>query len=76
MAHFFLGEWRSAERKLGEADAILRTPCRAVAWELANAEVWSCNALILSGELRQASLRIPPALDAAHRATISSLRHT
>jgi hypothetical protein len=66
IAHFFLGEWRSAQRKLGEADAILRTRCRAVAWELANAEVWSCNALILSGELRQASLRIPPALDAAH----------
>ena len=45
MVHFFLGEWRSALAKLDEADAILRTRCRAVAWELAHTEVWSCNAL-------------------------------
>ncbi len=65
MSHFFLGQWRDAWTKLDEADAILRTACRAVAWELAHAEVWSCNALILSGELRKASLRVPPALEAA-----------
>jgi eukaryotic-like serine/threonine-protein kinase len=66
MVHFFLGEWRDARAKLDEAEAILRGGCRAVAWELAHTEVWSCNALILSGELREAALRIPPAVDAAH----------
>jgi serine/threonine protein kinase/tetratricopeptide (TPR) repeat protein len=66
MVHFFLGEWRDARAKLDEADAILRDRCRAVAWELAHAEVWSCNALILSGELGEAALRIAPALDAAY----------
>ncbi len=65
LVHFFLGEWRAAQRRMSEADAILRTRCRAVAWELAHAEVWSCNALILSGELRKASMRIPQALDEA-----------
>ena len=76
MVHFFLGEWRSAQAKLGEANAILRTRCRAVAWELAHAEVWSCSALILSGELRKASLRIPPALEAARaRDDLFALMH-
>ena len=65
MVSFFLGQWQSARAKLDEADAILRTRCRAVSWELAHAEVWSCNALILGGELRAASLRVPAALDAA-----------
>jgi hypothetical protein len=66
MVHFFLGEWRDARAKLDEADAILRDRCRAVSWELAHAEVWSCNALILSGDLGEAALRIAPALDAAY----------
>ncbi len=65
MVHFFLGEWRSAIARLGEADAILRSRCRAVAWELANTESWSCNALFLSGELRAASSRIPALLEEA-----------
>jgi serine/threonine protein kinase len=76
MAHFYLGEWRSARVKLDEADAILRARCRAVAWELANTEVWSCNALILSGELRKAALRIPTALDSARsRDDLFALMH-
>ncbi|HEX3772692.1 MAG TPA: AAA family ATPase [Polyangiaceae bacterium] len=76
MVHFFLGEWRSATAKLGEADQILRTRCRAVAWELAHTEAWTCNALILSGELRQASSRIPPALEEARaRDDLFALTH-
>jgi hypothetical protein len=63
--HFFMGEWRNAHAKLAEADAILRARCRAVAWELANAQAWTCNALILSGELREAALRIPAILEEA-----------
>ena len=63
-------------RSSGEADAILRTRCRAVAWELAHAEVWSSSSLILSGELRKASLRIPPALEAARaRDDLFALMH-
>ncbi|HEX4447196.1 MAG TPA: AAA family ATPase [Polyangiaceae bacterium] len=76
MVHVFLGEWRDAQMKLDEADAILRTRCRAVAWELAHAEVWSCNALILRGELRLAALRIPPALEEARaRDDLFALMH-
>jgi hypothetical protein len=76
MVHFFLGEWRSATAKLSEADAILRTRCRAVAWELAHTEAWTCNALILSGELRKASSRIPPALEEARgRDDLFALTH-
>ncbi len=63
--HFFLGEWRSARTKLEEADAILRTHCRAVAWELASTQAWTCNVLILSGELREASRRIPGIVEEA-----------
>ncbi len=63
--HFFLGEWRSARTKLEESDAIFRTHCRAVAWELANTQAWTCNVLILSGELREASRRVPGILEEA-----------
>jgi hypothetical protein len=76
MVHFFLGEWQDAQMKLDEADGILRTRCRAVAWERAHAEVWSCNALILRGELRLAALRIPPALEEARaRDDLFALMH-
>ncbi len=63
--HFLLGEWRSARADLERADRILRESCRAVPWELANTQCWTCNVLILSGELREASLRIPAAMDEA-----------
>jgi len=63
--HFFLGEWRSARSKLERADKTLRERCRAVAWELANAQVWACNVLILSGELAEAGRRVPALMDEA-----------
>ncbi|HEX8796806.1 MAG TPA: protein kinase [Polyangiaceae bacterium] len=63
--HFFLGEWRGARAKLEEAETILRTRCRAVAWELANTQAWTCNVLILSGELREASRRVPAIVEEA-----------
>lgn len=63
--HFFLGEWRGARAKLEEAEAILRTRCRAVAWELANTQAWTCNVLILSGELRDATRRVPGIVEEA-----------
>jgi hypothetical protein len=63
--HFYMGEWRTACAKLADADAILRARCRAVAWELANTQAFTCNALILSGELREAALRVPAILEEA-----------
>jgi serine/threonine protein kinase/tetratricopeptide (TPR) repeat protein len=63
--HFLLGEWRSARSKLERADHVLRESCRAVAWELANTQSWTCNVLILSGELSEASRRVPALMDEA-----------
>ena len=63
--HFLLGEWRSARSELERADRILRESCRAVAWELAQTQSWTCNVLILSGELREAARRVPGMLDEA-----------
>jgi serine/threonine protein kinase len=63
--HFFLGEWRAARTKLGQAEVILRSRCRAVEWELTNAQAMGCNVLILIGELREASLRVPGILEDA-----------
>ncbi len=65
LVHFFLGEWRSAQAKLEDADQILRTRCRAVSWELANTEAWICNSLILSGQLGKATARVPGLLEEA-----------
>jgi serine/threonine protein kinase len=65
IVHFFLGEWRGARASLEDAESVLRAQCRAVAWELANTQVWTCNALILSGELREATRRIPGLVDEA-----------
>ncbi len=59
MVRFFSGEWRSSERELDEAEALLRERCQAVAWELANARSWACNASILMGELKRTSERVP-----------------
>ncbi|WP_394839406.1 protein kinase [Pendulispora rubella] len=63
--HFFLGEWRSARKKLERADGIFRARCRFAAWELANTQAWTCNVLILSGELREAGERIPSIVEEA-----------
>jgi hypothetical protein len=63
--HFFLGEWRTAREKLDEADAIFRTRCHGVAWELANTQAFACNLLIFTGELREAALRVPAILEEA-----------
>ena len=63
--HFFLGEWRSARSKLERADKMFRDRCRAVTWELANTSAWTCNVLILSGEIAEAARRVPTLLDEA-----------
>lgn len=63
--HFFLGEWRSARSKLERADKMFRDRCRAVTWELANTSAWTCNVLILSGEIAEAARRVPALLDEA-----------
>lgn len=63
--HFLLGEWRGSRTKLESAEQILRESCRAVAWELANIQSWTCNVLILSGELAEASRRVPALMDEA-----------
>jgi len=63
--HFFLGEWRSSRSKLERADQMFRENCRGVAWELANTHSWTCNVLILSGDLSEAARRVPAILDEA-----------
>ena len=63
--HFLLGEWRSSRSKLERAEQVLRESCRAVSWELANTQTWTCNVLILSGELSEASRRVPALMDEA-----------
>lgn len=63
--HFFYGEWRSARAKLERADRTFRERCRAVTWELANTQSWTCNVLILSGELALAARRVPSLLEEA-----------
>ncbi len=50
LVRVFSGEWRAAQRMLDEAEVILRERCRAVTWELTNAQAWACNSLILCGE--------------------------
>ncbi|HEY2405162.1 MAG TPA: protein kinase [Polyangiaceae bacterium] len=59
LVRVFSGEWRSALQTLDEAERILRERCRAVTWELTNTQAWSCNSLILCGDLRAASDRVP-----------------
>jgi eukaryotic-like serine/threonine-protein kinase len=56
---FFLGDWRRAERELEEAQAMMRSRCTGVAFELINSETMLLNALILSGQLRLATQRLP-----------------
>ena len=65
LVDFFFGSWKSAQNKLERASALFRERCRAVAWELTNAQSWICNVLILSGDLREVGRRIPAILDEA-----------
>jgi len=72
----FSGEWRSAQGMLDEAEAILRERCRAVTWELTNTQAWSCNSLILCGDLRAASARVPSIIrEAQERSDRYALMH-
>jgi len=59
LVRVFSGEWRAAQRMLDEAERILRERCRAVTWELTNAQAWSQNSLILCGDLPAARARMP-----------------
>jgi tetratricopeptide (TPR) repeat protein len=72
----FSGEWRSALRMLDDAEAILRERCRAVTWELTNTQAWSCNSLILCGDLREAAARVPAIIrEAQERSDRYALMH-
>lgn len=72
----FSGEWRAARRLLDEAEKILRERCRAVTWELTNAQAWSCNSLILCGDLPEAAARMPSLLrEARDRSDRYALMH-
>ncbi|HEX3774690.1 MAG TPA: protein kinase [Polyangiaceae bacterium] len=72
----FSGEWRSAQRMLDEAEIILRERCRAVTWELTNTQAWSCNSLILCGDLRAAAERVPAIVrEATERSDRFALMH-
>ncbi len=72
----FSGEWRSALALLDEAETILRERCRAVTWELTNTQAWSCNSLILCGDLREAAARVPAIVrEATERSDRYALMH-
>ncbi len=72
----FSGEWRSALAMLDEAEVILRERCRAVTWELTNTQAWSCNSLILCGDLRAAAARVPAIVrEATERSDRYALMH-
>ncbi|MEI9950778.1 MAG: hypothetical protein WDO74_17810 [Pseudomonadota bacterium] len=76
LVHVFSGEWRAAQRMLDEAEVILRERCRAVTWELTNAQAWSCNALILCGDLPEATARVPALIrEARERSDRYALMH-
>jgi hypothetical protein len=72
----FSGEWRAAQRMLDEAEVLLRERCRAVNWELTNTQAWSCNSLILCGDLREAAARMPTLIrEAMERSDRYALMH-
>jgi len=72
----FSGKWRPAQRMLDEAEVILRERCRAVTWELTNAQAWSQNALILCGDLPAAGARMPALIrEAMERSDRYALMH-
>jgi hypothetical protein len=76
LVRVFSGEWRAAQRMLDEAEVILRERCRAVTWELTNAQAWSQNSLILCGDLPAAAARMPALLrEAAERSDRYALMH-
>jgi serine/threonine protein kinase len=59
IAHFFLGEWRSAGEEFDRAEAMLRDHCSGVFWELDMAQHFSLHSLIQRGELNLARQRLP-----------------
>jgi serine/threonine protein kinase len=76
LVRMFSGQWRAAHVTLDAAEQTMRERCRGVHWELANAVAWSMNALVLSGELKEAALRVPEALrEAQERADRFALMH-
>ncbi len=76
LVRVFSGEWRAAQRMLDEAEVILRERCRAVTWELTNTQAWSCNSLILCGDLREAAARMPALIgEATERSDRYALMH-
>jgi hypothetical protein len=56
---FFFGEWKQARAALDEAEALLRTRCRNVAWERTNTHFQGCNVRIFMGDLGEAARRVP-----------------
>ncbi|MEP7050120.1 MAG: AAA family ATPase [Pseudomonadota bacterium] len=76
LVRVFSGEWRAGQHMLDEAEVLLRERCRAVTWELTNTQAWSCNALILCGDLRQAAARMPTLIgEAQERSDRYALMH-
>lgn len=76
LVRVFSGEWRVAQRTLDDAEVLLRERCRAVTWELTNTQAWSCNSLILCGNLREAAARMPSLIrEATERSDRYALMH-
>ncbi len=76
LVRMFSGQWRAAHVTLDAAEQTMRERCRGVHWELANAVAWAMNALVLSGELKEAAQRVPEAVrEAQERADRFALMH-
>ena len=76
LVQVFSGQWRAARAMLDEAEKIFRERCRAVNWELTNTQAWSCNSLILCGDLPEAARRMPTLLrEARDRSDRYALMH-
>ncbi len=61
-----MGDWREAQTRCAELEIILRERCHGVFWEIANTQIWTCNSLILSGEIAAAVQRARSVLREAY----------
>jgi hypothetical protein len=59
MAALLGGRWRDSRRLCDEGDALLRSRCTGVAWEIDTAQMFAMDSLWFLGELRELARRMP-----------------
>jgi serine/threonine protein kinase len=59
MAALLGGRWRDGRRLCDEGDALLRSRCTGVAWEIDTAQMFAMDCLWFLGELRELARRLP-----------------